>query len=171
MFDWLNPWWHLTRVIPVPLEPNFVARRFETETSARVSRRPDGRLVVARRWRYLGGYLRTVATLTPNAPNTEVTVTFSRPVATVRLMVAFAILAITLTLVKSVPLVTPGPVRLWNWSSIGILLPAASTGILFAVNHSSAIADANYLLAEFVVALTQPPKNFWRSLAEQTGRV
>ncbi len=165
LFDWLNPWWHRTFVIPVPLEPNYVVRRFQTETSARISRRPDGRLMVGRRWRYLGGYLRAVATLTPNATNTEVTVTFSRPRATIRLMVAFAILPIVLTLADAGTLVSHG--LAWNWSDIGILSPFASVAVLFAINHSSAIADANQLLAEIWIALTQPPKNFWRTLAER----
>ncbi len=158
--DWLNPWWHQTPVIPVPLEPNYVAQRFQTETSARILSDPDGRLIVRRRWRYLGGYLRTVATLTPNVSNTEVAVTFSRPQATVRLMIGFAILAIVLTIAEAAS-------SSWAWSSIGTLLPVASVATLFAINHSSAVSDANYLLAEIWVALTQPPKNFWRRLAEQ----
>ena len=152
-------------MIPVPLEPNYVVRRFETETSARISRRPDGRLMVGRRWRYLGGYLRTVATLTPNATNTEVTVTFNRPKATIWLMVAFGILPIVLTLADLGSLVSHG--LGWTWSDIGILLPFASVAVLLAVNHSAAIDDANDLLAEIWIALTQPPKNFWRTLAER----
>jgi hypothetical protein len=121
--------------------------------------------MVGRRWRYLGGYLRTVATLTPNATNTEVTVTFSRPKATIRLMVAFAILPIVLTLADPGSLVSHG--LAWKWSDIGILLPFASVAVLLAVNHSAAIDDANDLLAEIWIALTQPPKNFWRTLAER----
>ena len=121
--------------------------------------------MVGRRWRYLGGYLRTVATLTPNATNTEVMVTFSRPKATIRLMVAFAILPIVLILADAGSLVRNG--LAWNWSNIGILLPFASVVVLFAINHSAAVDDANHLLAEIWIALTQPPKNFWRTLAEQ----
>jgi len=165
VFDWLNPWWRETYVIPVPLEPIYVVRRFESETSARVSRRPDGRLIVGRRWRYLGGYLRTTATLAPNATNTEVTVTFSRPKATIRLMVAFAILPIIVTVANAESLVSHG--LAWNWSDIGILLPFASVAVLFGINHSSAIDDANHLLAEILIALIQPPKNFWRTLAKR----
>jgi hypothetical protein len=167
MFDWLNPWWHRTLVIPVPLEPNYVVQRFETETSARTSRRPDGRLIVGRRWRYLGGYLRTVATLTPNATNTEVTVTFSRPKATSRLMVAFAILPIVLTLADAGSLISHG--LAWNWSDIGVLLPFVSVAVLFAINHWSAMDDANHLRAEIWIALTQPPKNFWRTSVERAS--
>ncbi len=167
MFDWLNPWWRRTGLIPVPLEPTHVAARFETETSARISSGPDGRLILARRWRYLGGHLRTVATLTPNASNTEVVVTFSRPKATVWLMLAFAIVAICTTVAELAPLVADGPDS-WKWSSIGALLPIASVAALFAINHSSAIADANALLAEIFLALTQPPKSYWRSLADHS---
>jgi hypothetical protein len=165
IFDWLNPWWHQTFVIPVPLEPNYVVGRFESETSARISRGADGHLIVGRRWRYLGGYLRTVAKLTPNATNTEVTVTFSRPKSTIRLMVAFATLPIVVTVAEGGPLVSHG--LTWHRPDIGILLPFASVAVLFAVNHSSAIDDANHLLAEIWIALTQPPKNFWRTLAER----
>ena len=164
IFDWLNPWWHQTFVIPVPLETDYVVRRFETETAAKISRGLDGRLIVGRRWRYLGGYLRTVATLTPNSTNTEVTVTFSRPKATIRLMVAFAILPIVVATTEAGSLVSHG--LAWNWSDLGILLPFASVAVIFGANHSSALGDANHLLAEIVIALTQPPKNFWRTLAE-----
>ncbi len=167
MLDWLNPWWKQTYAMPVPLEPRYVEGRFQTETTARVSRQREGRLVVARRGRYLGGYLRTVATLTPNESNTEVGVTFARPESAIWLMVGFSLVGILVTLVESVPLVSPWLAGTWNWSDLVVLIPIVSVCIIFAANHYSATADREYLLGEIWIALTQPPRNYWRTLAEQ----
>jgi hypothetical protein len=124
--------------------------------------------VVARRGRYLGGYLRTVAALTPNEANTEVTVTLGRSKATIGLMLGFAAVAIIVAVAELVPLTSHGLAGVWKWSTTAILLPLASFAVIFAANHWAAVADAEYLLAEISIALTQPPKNFWRTLAQET---
>lgn len=165
MLDWLNPWWQMSFVVPVPLEPKYVAGRFENETKARVSTTRDGRLLVSRRGRYLGGYLRTVARLTPNETNTEVTVGFSRPKATIWLMLALGILAIGVAVGEGAPLAGNVLSGIWRWSYLFALSPLVSFGIIFAANHASALADADYLKTEITAALTQPPANFWRTLA------
>ncbi len=154
--------------MPVPLEPKYVAGRFETETTARIAKSPDGRLVVARRGRYLGGYLRTIATLTPNESNTEVSVRFARPETAIWLMVGFVVVAIGVMLAESIPLVSRWVADTWNWSDLSVLFPIVSFCIVFAANHSSATADRDYLLAEIWIALTQSPRKYWQTLAEQS---
>ena len=168
MPDWLNPWWQMSSVIPVPIEPEYVSRRFQSETRARISAMPGRRLTVTRTGRYLGGYLRTVATLTPNASNTEVTVAFSRPRTTIWLMVGFMILGVVVAVAQATPLVTQELGRAWRWSDLFVLSPLVSFGVVFAVNHAFAMEDARHLHKEIECALTQPPKNFWRALAKQT---
>ena len=122
-------------------------------------------LIVTKKGRYLGGYVRTVAKLTSTESGTEVNVTFSRPRVTAWLMGGFALLALVLPLSVALPFVfRSGLSELWRPSSLALLIGPAGIAVVMAVNHSSAKADVSELKAFIGTALTRPPLWFWRSL-------
>ena len=163
---WLDPWWHDDSRIVTPLQAEHIWARLQANGRIKATLSDDGHeLVVARGGRYLGGYIRTVGTVTSHGSGTELTVTFRRPTASKWIMGAFAALAVLLLVNGAVPtIVQHGPFAIWSWSSLTFLIGPASLALVLALNHSSAKADVRELKAIIGSTMTQPPQWLWKTL-------
>jgi hypothetical protein len=164
---WLNPWWHDRYEVTIPIEARHIWSRFQADGRIEAKAAAGGRdLILTRRHRYLGGYVRTVAELTTDQSGTRVVVTFRRPLATAWLMVGFAALGLLLPIAEALlSVMAHGWSAIWTSNSPFLLVSPISVVIVFTENHWSTRSDTRELKAIVAATLTQPPLWLWRKLA------